>query len=125
MKLHRNDTSGSNLVAAAGSGRLFVNDDAYARSIIVSADIVQDDWPPQIFDEISLSDMERLASFDAEIVILGTGEALRMPPAELLQPLRDRRCGFEVMDTKAACRTFNVLVGDDRKVVAGLLPDTS
>ena len=58
---------------------------------------------------------------DAEIILLGTGKLLRFPSPELMQSLMQARKGIEVMDTQAACRTFNVLAGEKRKVAAALL----
>ena len=96
----------------------------YRNSVVVTAETVED-WPPQSFDMLTVSNFEQLAPYDAEIVIIGTGQVLKFPRTELLEPLRKQKCGFEIMDTKAACRTFNVLVGDDRRVAACLLPDTN
>ena len=64
---------------------------------------------------------QRLAEFDAEIVILSTRKTLHMPTPELLQPIRLQKCGFEAMDSDAACRTCNVLVGEGRNTVVALL----
>ena len=123
MKLFRTDSPGVNLVQSVNSGEFIVNDVLYTRSIIVSADIVVDDWAPQTILELTNEDFRLLAGFDAEIVILGTGRELHFPDIILLQPLIDQKCGYEIMDTSAACRTYNVLVGDGRKVVAALLAD--
>ena len=121
MKLHQLDSGGANLVQSNKSGGFTVNDQHYKRSIVVSADKIIDDWSPQYFDDLKISDFQRLAEFDAEIVILGTGKTLRMPSPELLQPIRQQKCGFEAMDSDAACGTYNVLVGDGRNTVVALL----
>ena len=87
----------------------------------MSADNVISDWHPQTVSELTISDFERLAEFDAEIVILGTGRELVFPDMKLLGPLIDQRCGYEITNSRAACHTFNILIGDDRKVIAALL----
>ena len=87
----------------------------------MSADNVFSDWRPRTVSELDISDFERLAEFDAEIVILGTGKELVFPDFKLLSPLIDQRCGYEIMNSRAACNTFNILIADDRKVIAALL----
>ena len=62
-----------------------------------------------------------LVGHKPEVVLLGTGARLRFPPAAVLAPLTRAGIGVEVMDTAAACRTYNILAGDGRRVVAALL----
>ena len=93
----------------------------YSGSIVATA-LSVDYWKPQTIDDVTVRDFERLATLDAEIVIIGTGSELKFPDTRLLEPLRQQKCGFEIMDTRAACRTYNVLVGDGRQVAACLLP---
>ncbi len=120
MKLHRIDSPATNFVASVRPGSLLISGHDYSRSIIVSAQSV-DPWEPQTFDAITRRDFEQLAPYDAEIVIIGTGRVLTFPDPSLLDPLRQLKCGYEIMDTAAACRTYNVLAGDDRRVIACLL----
>ena len=122
MELNRADTSDSNLIRQYTAGEFLVNDVLYTQSIIVTADNVLTDWSRQNVSDLEISDFEKLAEFDAEIVILGTGQELVFPDINLLKPLVDQRCGYEIMNSRAACNTFNVLVGDGRKVIAALLP---
>ena len=78
-------------------------------------------WTATTFAEITAATVADSVTVDAEIVLIGTGQRLRFPPPNALRPLRDARIGFEVMDTAAACRTYNVLLGEGRKVAALLL----
>ena len=73
------------------------------------------------FETLGVADFELLAALDAEIVLLGTGNQLRFPRPELLQPLIKAQKGLEVMDIQAACRTYNVLIGEGRRVAAALI----
>ena len=123
MELNRADTSDSNLIRQYTAGEFLVNDVLYTQSIIVTADNVLTDWSRKKVSDLEISDFEKLAEFDAEIVILGTGQELVFPNIKLLKPLVDQRCGYEIMNSRAACNTFNVLVGDGRKVIAALLPE--
>ena len=123
MELNRADTSDSNLIRQYTAGEFLVNDVLYTQSIIVTADNVLTDWSRKKVSDLEISDFEKLAEFDAEIVILGTGQELVFPDIKLLKPLVNQRCGYEIMNSRAACNTFNVLVGDGRKVIAALLPE--
>lgn len=78
-------------------------------------------WPVATFADITATTVADATQVQPEIVIIGTGKRLRFPPPDALRPLRDARIGFEVMDTAAACRTYNVLLGEGRQVAALLL----
>jgi hypothetical protein len=66
-------------------------------------------------------DFAAIAALKPEIVLLGTGEKLRFPNPRIFAPLREAKIGFEVMDTQAACRTYNILLAESRKVAAALV----
>ena len=78
-------------------------------------------WPVANFAEITATTVAEAIKGKPEIVIIGTGKTLRFPPPAALAPLRNAHIGFEVMDTAAACRTYNVLLGEGRQVAALLL----
>lgn len=121
MQLHRSDIPGTNFVRFQSESEYFINDVLYTRSIIVSADRIVDDWTPRSVAELTLDDFQMLAEFDAEIVILGTGRTLEFPSPALFAPLIEQKCGYEVMSSHSACNTFNILLGDERKVVGAIL----
>jgi uncharacterized protein len=87
----------------------------------VTPDTIVKNWPPQTFEDLEQSHIEQLSEFSSEVVILGTGQTLRFPDMKWLAVLHSRGIGFEVMDTGAACRTYNILMSDGRKVLAALL----
>ncbi len=122
MKLHQIGSSSINLITAANGNHFLIGEQTYRHSLIVSPKLIEP-WPPENFQSITKFHFELIAPHNAEIVIIGTGGSLKFPHPDVLMPLQDQKCGFEVMDTKAACRTYNVLVGDDRNVIACLLPD--
>ena len=78
-------------------------------------------WSASAFSELKKEDFENLKSLGAEIVLLGTGPQQRFPHPSLTAPLAQAGIGVEVMDLKAACRTYNILVAEERKVAAALL----
>jgi len=79
------------------------------------------DWQCRRFEDLGRDHFDRLAELAPELVIFGSGERLRFVAPQLLQSLMARRIGVETMDTVAACRTYNILAGEGRHVVAALL----
>lgn len=121
MKLKLAQTQSQNTITAYGEGYVSVNAVRHLSNLVVLPDRVIADWTQATFETLDIADFESLAALDSEIVLLGTGNHLRFPLAELLQPLIRAQKGLEVMDIQAACRTYNVLSGEGRKVAAALL----
>lgn len=121
MKLHLAGPSGKNAFTGYGAGYVMVNRVRHEKSLVVLPEEVIADWNVPAFEALGREHFEFLAGLAPEILLLGTGERLRFPDPTLLQPLVQARVGLEVMDTNAACRTFNILMGEDRKVVAALI----
>jgi uncharacterized protein len=111
----------ANLIRTYEPGRIVVNQDSFVRSLIVLPGRLISDWPPQTFEDLAPPHLEDLVPLQPELVILGTGKRQRFPRAELLAPLVQAGIGWEVMDTGAACRTYNILMGEGRNVAAALL----
>jgi uncharacterized protein len=109
------------VIRAYAPGRITVSDTQLNRSFIVAADALVEDWPPQRFEELTVEHLKAALVLDPEILIIGTGKEQRFLPGELMAALSKTGMGLEVMDTAAACRTYNVLLSEDRKVVAALL----
>ncbi len=121
MKLQLDRNAGLNTFTAYGPGYVSVNGIRHTCNLAVLPDRLIPDWTHATFETLSVGDIELLASLDAEIILLGTGDRLRFPSPELLRPLVRLQKGPEVMDLPAACRTYNVLMGEGRKVAVGLL----
>ena len=121
MRFTQDSTSASNLVRAYGSGELRVNDNVYRSTIIVSASAVQAEPDIRGMEDLAGLDPSRILSQGPELVLLGTGPRQIFPAASFRAQFLRAGIGFEVMDTGAACRTFNVLVGEQRPVVALLM----
>lgn len=111
----------ANLIRTYEAGRIVVNQDSFVRSLIVLPGRLIADWPPQAFEDLALTHLETLVPLQPELVLLGTGRRQRFPRAELLAPLVKAGIGWEVMDTGAACRTYNILMSEGRNVAAALL----
>ncbi len=121
MKLQLAQTEGWNTFTAYGDGYVSVNAVRHTDNLVVLPYRLIEGWTNSGFDTLAHADFAFLASLDTEIILLGTGDLLRFPQPELLQPLMQARKGIEVMDIRAVCRTFNVLAGEKRKVAAALL----
>ena len=120
MKLHASPAGAANTITAYGDDYVKVNGERRQTSVIVTAQGVEA-WQPVSFDALSAGDFERLAVLDVEIVLLGTGPRQRFPHPRLTAALAQARVGLEVMDTKAACRTYNILVAEARRVALALV----
>ena len=115
------DTPGTlNRIRDYGPGRITVNQTVAERSIVVLPDRIAD-WPPQDFAGLTAAHFDFLCTLQPEVVLLGTGDRLQFPSAVLTRALAQAGIGLEVMDTGAACRTYNVLAGEGRNVAAALL----
>ena len=120
MKFHL-QAPGSNVIAALGTDWIRIGETEYRQNLIVTPDAVATGWAPSGFAALAGDDFAALLQYRPELVLLGTGATQRFPHPRLLQALTDARVGVEAMDTRAACRTFNILVAEDRRVVAALM----
>lgn len=120
MKLHAAVSRGLNAITAYGDGYVEINGERRSENLVVLPERVVP-WPARSFEALTRDDFAFLQSMDAEIVLLGTGPRQRFPHPRLIAPLAQAGIGVEVMDLHAACRTYNILVAEDRKVAAALL----
>lgn len=108
-------------ITAYGPGWLSVGAEKFSSSIIVGARGQRIAWDCGRYEDLTPAHFAQLTELDAEVIIFGSGRRNRFPPPAWLQPLMARRIGLETMDTQAACRTYNILAGEGRNVVAALL----
>jgi uncharacterized protein len=120
MKLHLASNEGLQLFSGYGAGYVAVNGVRYERSVRVTPQAVTE-WPVGGFEALTAADFGFIGESKPEIVILGTGATQRFPPPQLARALAASGAGVEFMDSKAACRTYNILVAEGRKVVAAIL----
>jgi len=122
LKLHADTPTAHNTVTAYGPGFVVINQLRHVTNLIITPDAVEQ-WPIAGFEALEVTDFERLRDLRTEVVLLGTGSRQRFPSARLTRPLTDARIGLEVMSTQAACRTYNILMAESRRVAAALLMD--
>ena len=121
MKLHLDNPSSRNLVTGHGAGYVAINHRRYQASLILLPERIVEPWAPGGFASLTEGDFEVLRNCAPEVVLLGTGARQRFPSPVLLRPLIEAGIGCEIMDLAAACRTFNILVAEGRRVAAALL----
>ncbi len=120
MKLHASNAGAANIITAYGDDYVVVSGVRRDSAVIITATEVNP-WGPNDFDDLKDEDFAALAQLGAEIVLLGTGKQQRFPQPRLTASLRAAHVGLEVMDLKAACRTYNILVAEERKVALALV----
>ena len=91
------------------------------RSAIILPELLISEWPPQTVAELAREHIQQLAELKPELVLIGTGRRLQWPDRALLTPLMEAGIGFEIMDTAAACRTYNILSYEGRVVAVALM----
>ena len=121
MKLQPDRIEGVNVISGLLPDAVSVNGVTHRSSIAIPwvGDIVP--WGEAGFEALTIADFDRLAELQPELVIFGSGPRLRFLAPGLVRTLMARRIGIETMDTAAACRTYNVLAGESRRVIAALL----
>ena len=120
MKLHASGLTSLNTFTGYGAGFVLVNDQRHETSLIVMPEKLLP-WEVQDFASLKAADFSVIVEMQPEVVLLGTGEKLRFPHPALTRALSEARIGVEVMDVQAACRTYNILMAEERKVAAALL----
>jgi uncharacterized protein len=121
LKLHLSQNARRNTVTAYGQGYVAVNGKRYESSLVVLPDRVISDWNVTSVENLSEGTVGELAQLRPELVLLGTGDSLHFPDSKLLTVLLAAGIGTEVMDTHAACRTYNILAQEGRNVAAALV----
>jgi uncharacterized protein len=121
MKFHLDAPGGLNVIRGYGPGQLRVGEQVHSSSVILTATQIVAPWRPASAQDLAPGDLEPVLGLDVEVVLLGTGPRQHFPDPQVLRILYERRIGIEVMDTSAACRTFNVLVTEGRLVAAALI----
>ncbi|MEY4139959.1 MAG: hypothetical protein RLZZ371_2141 [Pseudomonadota bacterium] len=124
MKIHP-DIISVPFISSYGKGWVQVAGQQLTRSVVISSDGRQFEWPCARFDELTPAHFEQLAQLKTELVIFGSGERLRFPAPALTRALIECQIGIESMDTQAACRTYNILAGEGRHVAVALLMESS
>ena len=125
LKLHAASPTAINTFSGYGEDYVTVNGARIERSVVVLPDRILADWEACSLESLTVAHLAALLALRQEVILLGTGQRLRFPPPQVMRPamamFSAAGVGLEVMDVHAACRTYNILVAEERKVAAALL----
>ena len=125
MKLQSDPHSGANTITGYGPGYVEINQTPYSHAVLMSSDGAVSKWPVQSFEGLEASHFAKMVDLKPELILIGTGSRQRFPGPELLKTLIAAKIGFEIMNSQAACRTYNILVGEGRQVLLALIVEAS
>jgi len=122
MKMHLQDSDGiTYLIHGHTAETIVIGENRYTSSLALGPGRLLENWTESAGNELTPVDIAVLVELEPELILIGTGELQHFPGPAVLRPMIDNRIGYEIMTTAAACRTYNVLVGEGRRVVAGLI----
>jgi uncharacterized protein len=121
MSLTLDDNHAAYQIRAYQPGSIQVNDQVLHKSVIVAPNKLMTDWAPQSFSELTRKHLDIIIDQSPAILLLGTGSTLQFPSPAMYGDLINIGIGVEIMDTHAACRTYNALTAEDRNVIAALI----
>lgn len=121
MKLHADSLPGKNRITAYGVGYVCVNDKRIERSLVVTPQTLHLDWAPTSWEDLRGEHLVSLLDLNPEILLLGSGPRQQTPSSGVVEVLAQMKTGIEIMTTAAACRTYNILVAEERAVAAALI----
>lgn len=118
MKFSEDTGGAAYRITGYGEGWVSVNQNKLTHSFLIGSQTLVDDWQPQSIETLQPEQLDALFAIDAEVILIGTGENQQFPAPEVWKALVQHGVGFEVMTTAAACRTYNVLLSEARRVTA-------
>jgi uncharacterized protein len=119
MKLDLDKSSG-NLIRGCADGQIMIGTEVIRSPVIVTIDRIIADWTPPAVENLALADFKSILDLEPDVILLGTGERQRFPSITLITAILRLGVGLEIMNTAAACRTYNVLASEYRRVAAAL-----
>jgi uncharacterized protein len=120
MKFTLENNPNLNFIRAYSSVELRIGEHSIRSSCIVMAEALIANWPPATLDDLQVNHLAPIFELQPELVLLGTGARQRFPAADIRAAFAAQKIGLEAMDLGAACRTFNILLQEDRRVAAAL-----
>jgi uncharacterized protein len=120
MKFTLENNASGNVIRSYSAEELRIGEHSIRSSCIVMADALIANWPPASLDELQLNHLQPIFELRPELVLLGTGAHQRFALAPIREAFAEQRIGLEAMALGAACRIFNILVQEDRRVAAAL-----
>ena len=120
MDLTLQKNSSDKIIKNYENHMIYIDKNQYDYNIFVSKDLIAK-WPISNINKIVINDLNNIIRLNPEIIIIGTGADPILPKTEIIAKLHNKNIGIEFMSTDAACKTFNILLQEDRNVIAGLV----
>lgn len=121
MKLHADQPNAANVIHAVTRQSVSINGQAFTTSVLVPSDAPLQAWPAATVADLTAAHFEQILAFRPELVVFGSGPSMKFVHPSLMRSFMEARIGVETMDTMAACRTYNILVSEGRRVLAALI----
>ncbi|TNF33974.1 MAG: hypothetical protein EP315_07825 [Gammaproteobacteria bacterium] len=121
MKFSEDFSSGTNIIHGYNHSGININGVVYSTSLVVSNHELVTDWPVPAIDELETQHLDIILQSEPEVIIIGTGKRLQFPAPELYRSVLERGMAIEFMDSGAACRTYTILLSENRRVTAGII----
>ena len=121
MKFSEDVNFGSQVINRYDDNSITVNERIFTHSLIVSNFQLVENWPVNEINELSNQSLQAIIELQPEVIIIGTGKQILFPRPENYSSIINTGIGIEFMNTGAACRTYNILLSEDRKVAAGII----
>ena len=121
MKFSEDTHAGSYAIQAYHEDAININGRRFEQSLVVGPQHLQPEWPVDSMEQLSAEQLQKLVDLQPEVIIIGTGRQIRFPHPEVYAHVIQQGVGIEFMDSGAACRTYNVLLSEDRAVVAAII----
>ena len=121
MKLLLNNQVAVHQFTSFAPDGMVIGENRYCKSLIVTPKKIYSNWPPQSIQEITATDLQEIIELGPELILIGTGNKLRFPPSSILEGASVAQLAIDFMDSRAACRTYNILAAENRRVAAGII----
>ena len=121
MKFAQDSQDEGYVITAYGENTVSINGKAFRQSLIITKTELNENWQPGAVELLQAEHIDQILAFNPELIIIGTGDKLTFPAVEVYSGIIEHGIGVDFMDTRAACRTYNILMSEGRHVVAGLI----
>lgn len=121
MKLSEDYTKGSHIIQSYDTGSVVVNSKCFTRSFLISNTSVNENWGIDNIEQMTHEHWHDIIKLKPEVILMGTGESIIFPHPSSYAPAIEQGIGVEFMDSRAACRTYNILLSEDRFIIAGII----
>ncbi len=121
MKFAQDNQDEGYVITAYGENSVSINGKPFKQSLIITRTKLNEDWDISAVELLQADHIEQILAFNPELIIIGTGNKLTFPAVEVYSGIIEHGIGVDFMDTRAACRTYNILMSEGRDIVAGLI----